>query len=372
MEGERDPVADGATDSADLYDIATWEPRSLLDKLSTGIYGFLSALAPYVVALFVLVIVLVELLLFGVAITSFRNPVIGAFVLLSVVPAFALAVYIWYADVTTSEPVWLLALTFLLSVVLASFAAIVNTLLQPVVTLVPIVGMTLFFYLVVAPVEEVVKWLAVRLWAFRDARFDAVIDGAVYGAVAGLGFATIENAIYITQGLSAATPLGAEAIATAGQTAAVRLLAGPGHVIYSAFAGYYLGLAKFNRENAGPIVVKGLLIAAFIHATYNTLVTYLNPILELAGVAVAPGVAFIAFVVVYDSFFGYILYRKISRYRKAYRQVDMGQSVTFEGVEMEPEPESDGGADLGERPEHSENDERPGDGDESSDSDRIE
>lgn len=336
MSDERDPVADGATDSADLYDIATWEPRSWLDKISTGIYRLLSAVAPYVVALFVLAIVLVELLLFGVAITSFRNPIIGVFVLLSVVPAFALAVYIWYADVTTSEPLWLLSLTFLLSVVLASFAAVVNSLLQPVLTLVPVIGMTLFFYLVVAPVEEVVKWLAVRLWAFRDTRFDAVIDGAVYGAVAGLGFATIENAIYITQGLEA-TSLGSDAIATAGQTAAVRLLAGPGHVIYSAFAGYYLGLAKFNRENAGPIVVKGLLIAAFIHATYNTLVTYLDTILDLVGITVAPGVAFIGFVIIYDSIFGYLLYRKISQYRNAYRQVDMGESVTFEDAEMEGE-----------------------------------
>jgi RsiW-degrading membrane proteinase PrsW (M82 family) len=335
MRDEQDPIANGATDSADLYDIATWEPRSWLDRVSTGVYRLLSAIAPYVVALFVVAIVLVELLLFGVAIISFRNPVIGAFVLLSVVPAFALAVYIWYADVTTSEPLWLLALTFLLSVVLASFAAVVNSLLQPVLTLVPVLGMTLFFYLVVAPVEEVVKWLAVRLWAFRDARFDAVIDGAVYGAVAGLGFATIENAIYITQGLETSASLGSEAIASAGQTAAVRLLAGPGHVIYSAFAGYYLGLAKFNRENAGPIVVKGLLIAVFIHATYNTFVTYLDTILDLAGIAVAPGVAFIGFIIVYDSLFGYLLYRKIARYRNAYRQVDMGESVTFEEADVE-------------------------------------
>ncbi|WP_435180222.1 PrsW family intramembrane metalloprotease [Halorussus sp. AFM4] len=326
MARERDPIEEGATDSADLYDVATWEPRSRLDRLSGGVYRGMRRLGRAVLVLLALAILVAQFALTGLA--AVTDPLIGAFVLLSVVPAFGLAAYIWYADVTTSEPLVLLVGTFLLGVLFAGFAAIINT-LAAAVTLVPVVGMALFFYVVVAPVEETVKWLAVRLYAFRSDRFDAVIDGAVYGAMAGLGFATIENAIYITQSIADVGAVGQQQIASAGQTAAVRLLAGPGHVIYSAFAGYYLGLAKFNRENAGPIVVKGLLIAAFIHATYNTLVTYLDPILSLLGVAVAPGVAFIGFVLVYDGVFGYLLYRKIARYRAAYRQVDMNESVSF-------------------------------------------
>ncbi|UPV98807.1 PrsW family intramembrane metalloprotease [Halorussus gelatinilyticus] len=327
MDDARDPVEEGAIESADLYDVATWESRSWLDRLSAGVYGGVRRLGRVVVVVLALAILGVQFALTGLAAVS--DPVIGAFVLLSVVPAFGLAAYIWYADVTTSEPLTLLVGTFLLGVLFAGFAAIINT-LAGAITLVPVVGMVLFFYLVVAPVEETVKWLAIRLYAFRSDRFDAVIDGAVYGAMAGLGFATIENAIYITQSISDVTTIGSQQIASAGQTAAVRLLAGPGHVIYSAFAGYYLGLAKFNRENAGPIVVKGLLIAAFIHATYNSLVTYLSDILAFTGVAVAPGIAFLGFVVVYDGVFGYLLYRKISRYRNAYRQTNMGQSVSFE------------------------------------------
>ncbi|NEU57909.1 PrsW family intramembrane metalloprotease [Halorussus sp. MSC15.2] len=333
MEGERDPIEEGATDSADLYDVATWESRSSLDRIAGGVHRWGRRLGRVVVVVLALAILAAQFVLTGLA--SISDPIIGAFVLMSVVPAFGLAAYIWYADVTTSEPLSLLVATFLLGVLFAGFAAIINT-LAGVITLVPVVGMALFFYLVVAPVEEFVKWLAIRLYAFRSDRFDAVVDGAVYGAMAGLGFATIENAIYITQSITDVTTIGQQQIASAGQTAAVRLLAGPGHVIYSAFAGYYLGLAKFNRENAGPIVVKGLLIAAFIHATYNTLVTYLEPILDLLGIGVAPGLAFIGFIVVYDGIFGYLLYRKLARYRNAYRQVDMGTSVSFEdGVERD-------------------------------------
>ncbi|MDX1744858.1 MAG: PrsW family glutamic-type intramembrane protease, partial [Halobacteriales archaeon] len=101
-------------------------------------------------------------------------------------------------------------------------------------------------------------------------------------------------------------------------TAAVRTFAGPGHVIYSGIAGYYLGLAKFNRDQAGPIVIKGLLIAAFLHATYNTLVGIVPRLVTVVYPQVPTAVAFIGFVMVFDGFAGYFLYRKISRYRAAW------------------------------------------------------
>jgi hypothetical protein len=109
-----------------------------------------------------------------------------------------------------------------------------------------------------------------------------------------------------------------------GGITAVRALAGPGHVIYSAFAGYYLGLAKFNPENAGPIIVKGLVIAAVIHATYNTIA---GPAAGLIA-AFTPlngFLAFVAFVIVFDGAFGGLLLAKIRRYRRAYREVHEGE-----------------------------------------------
>ncbi|TQR22379.1 hypothetical protein C9J85_12075 [Haloferax sp. wsp5] len=137
--------------------------------------------------------------------------------------------------------------------------------------LVPFLGQVFFFFLIVGPVEETVKLLAVRLYAYSHDSFNAVIDGAVYGAMAGLGFATIENALYITRNARVGFRR-RRIIAAGGTITAVRALAGPGHVIYSAIAGYYLGLAKFNKENAGPIVIKGLILAALVHATYNSTV----------------------------------------------------------------------------------------------------
>jgi len=325
MTDDRDPVQRAAGEGADLYDVATWEPRSALDRASAWLYGALGTGAQALVVALAVLIVVGQFAAVA-ALVLVDRPIIGVYVLLSVVPALAVAGYIWRADATRREPLELLVVTFALGFLFAGFAAVLNSVFSGVFFdvaeanpgWVALVAPALFYFLVVGPVEETVKWLAIRLYAFRDDRFDAVVDGAVYGAMAGLGFATIENTVYVLREVVAVTQSAGAQPATevAFQVAAVRTFAGPGHVIYSAFAGYYLGLAKFNSENAGPIVVKGLVVASLIHATYNTAVTNLGAVAEFLGLA--QGVAFLAFVVVYDGVFLYVLYRKLSAYRAAY------------------------------------------------------
>jgi RsiW-degrading membrane proteinase PrsW (M82 family) len=362
----KDPVEARADESENLYDVTSWEPRSRLDRLAVKTHrGVLRAGRALVIALGIFVLLLI--LGGGAGALIIENPFILALIGLSVVPAGLLALYIYTTDITTSEPASLLAATFVLAILFAGFAAILNTSFRAVfgvgaggiVALVgPVPGlqllvMVLFYYLIVGPGEEAVKLLAVRLHAYRDDRFDSVIDGAVYGAVAGLGFASIENVLYITQNLTAPSALMTQAAANyttaflqtldaGGEIAAVRGLAGPGHVIYSAFAGYYLGLAKFNRQNAGPIVAKGLLIAAFIHGTYNILVGIVPAVVSLL-LPIPVFIVFVAFVVVYDGVFFYILYRKIARYRGTYERVhdDMEnhEAVSPEMTEFDAETE---------------------------------
>jgi RsiW-degrading membrane proteinase PrsW (M82 family) len=324
MPSRRDPLAVRAADDVDLYDIADWEVRSTLDSVVVALYASFDSLQRALVIALAVLILFAEFVLGGLGVLLV-TPTLGLFVLLSVVPTLALAAYVWYVDVTAGEPLGLLVVTFVLGVLFAGFAAVVNTLLSPVqfvgsvFGLFPLLGSAVFFYLVVGPVEETVKLLAVRLYAYRHSRFGAVVDGAVYGAVAGLGFATIENALFIARSVLAAEGMG-NVIAIGTTTATVRALAGPGHVIYSAFAGYYLGLARFNEESAGPLVLKGILIAAFVHATYNTLVSFV-PDLAADVLGISPLLAFLGFVLVYDGFFVALLFRKLSRYARLYRSV---------------------------------------------------
>jgi protease PrsW len=319
MNRGRDPVEREASGDRDLYEVTTWEPRTFLDSLAVGIHRFGVVSLRVVLVGLAFVLLAAQLVLGGVG-ALVVDPIVGTLVLLSVVPALAIAAYIWYADVTTGEPLSLLVATFLLAVLFAMFAAVINSFLRPVFGFLGFLGLVLFFFLVVGPVEETVKLLAVRLYAYRSTRFDAVVDGMVYGAVAGLGFATIENAFSITQGLDSGLAA-METLDEAGGTAAVRSLAGPGHVLYSAIAGFYLGLAKFNPENAGPIVIKGLTIAAILHALYNTLAGIVPGLLVASATWITLPIALLGFIVLYDGFVAYVLYRKVSRYMRAYRDV---------------------------------------------------
>jgi len=348
MAERQDPVEARDDGSMDLYEISGWEVRTRFDHFSAWLYEMLVAAARWGVIALAVLILISQFALGGFGLLN--DPRVGAFVLLSVVPAFILAAYLWYADVTTAEPLEELVATFLLGILFASFAGILNTQLGGIATglgsgfgAVPVFGVFALFFLVVGPVEEGVKLLAVRLHAYRSDSFNAVIDGAVYGAVAGLGFATIENALYITRTVESLSQ-SMNLINAGTGIATVRALAGPGHVIYSAFAGYYLGLAKFNQEYAGPLVVKGITVAAIIHGVYNTSSTILVPaVTELLNsamqVSVSQFVVFFGFVIFYDGLFIFLLIRKLATYNNAYRAVqskaEQGETISSERTEFE-------------------------------------
>ena len=335
MPSDEDPIASRADDDRDLYDVATWEERTSLDGLSVALYWLLTRSAKAGVVFVAFVGLLAILGSFGLGLVF--DPAIAILLGLSAVPALGLAAYVYVSDVTTAEPLSLLVATFLLSILTATFAAILNSVLQPYFRPFGFLGLVVFFFVVVGPIEESVKLLAVRLYAYTDDRFDAVIDGAVYGAIAGLGFVVIENFVYIAQNVDMAElTVGIAALGAGDGIAALRALAGPGHVVYSAFAGYYLGLAKFNPENRGPIIVKGLVLAAAIHALYNTLV---GPVTGVASqlLGLPQVVALFGFVVVFQGAFGYVLLRKIWRYRDAYLDTrdEVGEDVDPELDEFE-------------------------------------
>lgn len=224
--------------------------------------------------------------------------------LLPVLSVVGLAAFVWRTDTTELPMFEPFVMTVLLGMLFAYGAAFVNAQLQPVVGLVPLVGPILFFYLVVAPVEEVGKWLAIRVYTDRSVGLDSAVEGLVYGAVAGVGFASIENTGVLVREflpvIQAGGPVHHWALL---QTAARRALVGSGHVLYSMIAGYYLGLARSNAGAGASTAIKGLLVAVFLHGTYNTFVSHVP----------LTGPEFVSFVVIYNGLIGLLLYAAVAR-----------------------------------------------------------
>jgi RsiW-degrading membrane proteinase PrsW (M82 family) len=324
-----EPLEHAADEAQDLHGIATWEPRSLFDRLLARYTWVVVRLS---VVLLAVLLFLVELVLIALQVVSDPESLLVVVLFpISVVPAAVLALYVWYTDITT-EPWLLLVGTYVLGVLLATFPTVVNTVtLVAIEQFVPggfvgwVVEITHFF-LVVAPGEEAAKLAAVFAFAYWHREFDTVVDGAVYGAVAGLGFATIENVSYIVQTL-AGTSGPVELVVGGGLITVVRSIAGPGHVIWTAIAGYYLGLAKFNDEYWLAITVKGLLVAVFLHGFYNSTTTTIGAVASTLGVELLALPVTFGFIVVFHAVTFTYLILKLRRYRKAYAAASPGEDA---------------------------------------------
>ncbi|MBV1858577.1 MAG: PrsW family intramembrane metalloprotease [Nannocystaceae bacterium] len=115
-------------------------------------------------------------------------------------------------------------------------------------------------FVVAAGPEEAAKLACVLIVAWRRPEFDERMDGIVYGARAGLGFALVENVVYL---LIVPHSLG-EFLSL---FVARALLAVPGHAAWGAILGYFAARRRFDRR--GPGMLGGYLMAVMLHGLYD-------------------------------------------------------------------------------------------------------
>lgn len=191
-------------------------------------------------------------------------------VLASVAPAVLYSLLVWWLDRHEKEPWGLLAATFIWGAMPAIFLSIVAELVLgiPVSGFLGEGGAQLVGISLVAPVvEEVVKGIAILLvfLVFR-AEFDGLLDGIVYGALVGFGFAMTENALYFLGAL-----LGGDVAAWLLLVFMRTLIFGLNHGLFSAIVGMGFGYAatagsSWQRWLAPTVALGG---AMLVHAVHN-------------------------------------------------------------------------------------------------------
>jgi RsiW-degrading membrane proteinase PrsW (M82 family) len=184
----------------------------------------------------------------------------GYLLLLAIAPA---AFWLWYfyrKDRYEPEPLSWVLLVYILGAAVTIPVALVEGVMGA------FLPEFLIVVLVAPVVEELGKYLVVRKTVYESAEFDEPVDGIVYAAAAGLGFATLENVIYVFAALETSLFL---AVGT-GLVRAV--LSVPGHVLFSAMWGYSLGKARFIPKEKRPgVIAAGLMLAIASHALFNLL-----------------------------------------------------------------------------------------------------
>ena len=117
------------------------------------------------------------------------------------------------------------------------------------------------------PVEEISKAMILfAFFFFKKDEFDGVLDGILYAAMVGLGFAMTENITYYAKGIAQGGAQGAAV------TFFLRCIMGAyGHPLFTSMTGIGLGI---SRQSDNPLVKKiapilGLCGAMFLHFLWN-------------------------------------------------------------------------------------------------------
>ncbi|HYM24631.1 MAG TPA: PrsW family glutamic-type intramembrane protease, partial [Vicinamibacterales bacterium] len=182
-------------------------------------------------------------------------------VALAVVPTFLLLAYFRARDLNP-EPARMLWTTFGWGVLICGpvipIEFGVEKLIAPLAQLPYEHGLLHALFGAAVP-EELFKLAVVVFIGMRSREFDEPMDGIVYGAVASLGFASLENLLYVASeqhSLRVAVLRGLTAV--------------PGHAFMGAIMGYYAGQTRFGAVSAqASNWTKAFAVPVLLHTLYD-------------------------------------------------------------------------------------------------------
>ena len=141
---------------------------------------------------------------------------------LAILPVIILAWYIYKKDKYEKEPFRMLLLAFFLGILAIPLDIFVVAVINAIIP-----GKTVFYsaFFEAGIPEEFCKWVLFMLVIWRNKNFNEPFDGIVYACFIGLGFAGVENIMYV---------FGNETVGGALSTGVVRaLLSVPGHFLFA-------------------------------------------------------------------------------------------------------------------------------------------
>jgi len=178
---------------------------------------------------------------------------------IAVLPVILLMVFIYRKDKYQKEPIKSLLKAFIGGMIAIPLDLLIVSGIQYALGG-TVISETVFFsaFLEAGIPEELSKFLIFMIFIWNDKNFDEYFDGIVYATFIGLGFACVENIMYVFDyGFG---------------TGVVRaLLSVPGHFLFGVVLGYFLSLAKFHADKRGTYLISGLLLAMLAHGLFDWL-----------------------------------------------------------------------------------------------------
>jgi RsiW-degrading membrane proteinase PrsW (M82 family) len=221
-------------------------------------------------------------------------------IIAATIPTIIYISLIYWVDRYEKEPWWLLVAAFLWGAVPSIIVAfIANSILSAPVYLLAgqTAGDALAASLIAPPIEETIKGLAVLgiflLWRHE---IDSPLDGIIYGAMVGMGFAMVENIYYFV------TIYNEGGIEAWGTNIFMRgVIFGLNHALFTSMTGLGVALGRMATRQAVKFVapIGGWTMAMFLHFLHNAAVSTGSALCLLAFISDWAGIVLILVIIVW-------------------------------------------------------------------------
>ncbi len=188
---------------------------------------------------------------------------------LAILPVIVLAIFIYRKDKFEKEPLRMLAKAFFFGCLSVIPAILIEQALQLGFFFMGGEYMSGFVtgiyngFIVAGCSEELCKLALLALAVWKAPDFNEYFDGIVYATFVALGFAGIENLMYVFR---------QETFEVSLMTGGVRaILSVPGHFLFAVVMGYYFALAKFNPDKRRQNLFKAFFYPMLLHGTFDAL-----------------------------------------------------------------------------------------------------
>lgn len=198
--------------------------------------------------------------------------------LTALLPIAILLYYIYHKDKKSLEPTGQLVKAFFYGILSVPLSFCMSTPLGLIgvfpTEVTSILGSVSTAFFGAAIPEEIAKFFMLWLLLRKNRYFDEKMDGIVYAVFVSLGFAALENIMYLFSNEEVYLSVG---IARA-------IFAVPGHFCFGILMGYYYSLAKFYPKT--PTKNKVLILAApiIVHGLYDSILFIINVTPAISGI----------------------------------------------------------------------------------------
>jgi RsiW-degrading membrane proteinase PrsW (M82 family) len=188
---------------------------------------------------------------------------------ISLAPIVLILIYIYKRDKFEKEPMGLLFWSLGAGALITIPVVLIETGHSAVVKFENQISAAFYQGFIVAGLtEELFKFLAFFIIVWRNRNFNELFDGIIYAVFISLGFASVENIIYVlVHGMGVGVLRAFTAV--------------PAHALFGITMGFYFGLARFNPEKFRKYLWLAILVPIILHGFYDFFLMSQNVLLLL-------------------------------------------------------------------------------------------